>query len=648
MANYQPKKISSLFTDIRDLKLVLPNFQRNFVWKINKQKSLLASILVNLNFGVALVVDGYKEKFAVRTIGCNSYVPYDQLRDQITFLLDGQQRITTVYSIFHCVWQNNNYEDVFDGIKNVWFLKLDNLDNDENGIDKDIDSDVFGYCNFNFEDDSLCKLTSDELYDYIDYKKISNKKLDKFYFENIFNKDKKDEIKKYCIEKRLIPLFWIFNRDYNKEVSSIIDNIAENRKEIIIEWFISHNTKNELSKKFREFIDMDEPENKKYAEEIGKNLNSNVFHQTYIPALRKSLLNSSRRWVENIKLFLRRIEEREITFLNLDSSDFERSINIFSALNEGGTPLGLFDLVVARTAMANEKGCIKNTIHDIFVETIEKKITIKLDGGNEECNLNNMNLLDDDSVKQVVAEQLFMINIICCLRSYNFNVSIADSLKDLQKGSYTPKNILKINNPQYEIRKYFEVSVKGFVRTLAFLNQYIGLKEISNVQYTKMITPITICLMQNSVWNNVVSLKKIEGWYWYTVFAGSYKAGRNLDTQSFNDIFNLARLLGLISDEFVQQKIGNNYYSYFQNIRDKKNCEVLNCNEYSDEDSLFGKKINPKLEKTLKQFQDRGCTQINLISNSKNKVDVSFRNQFDTFRDEVISYIKTQCFNIKD
>src|SRR5574344_2706084 len=109
-----------------------------------------------------------------------------------------------------------------------------------------------------------------------------------------------------------------------------------------------------------------------------------------------------------------------------------------------------------------------------------------------------------------------MINIICCLRSYNFNVSIADSLKDLQKGSYTPKNILKINNPQYEIRKYFEVSVKGFVRTLAFLNQYIGLKEISNVQYTKMITPITICLMQDSVWNNVVSLKKIEGWYWYT------------------------------------------------------------------------------------------------------------------------------------
>lgn len=42
------KSIKELFEDVKSLKIVLPDFQRDFVWEIDKQKKLLASTLVNL------------------------------------------------------------------------------------------------------------------------------------------------------------------------------------------------------------------------------------------------------------------------------------------------------------------------------------------------------------------------------------------------------------------------------------------------------------------------------------------------------------------------------------------------------------------------------------------------------------------------
>lgn len=94
-----PKKLGALLFEIQQGMAVLPNFQRDFVWEPGMIRGLLVSIASRYPAGSLLRIRNTKEHFAWRNFeGAPKPISLP------TFLvLDGQQRLTSLYQAFYGV-----------------------------------------------------------------------------------------------------------------------------------------------------------------------------------------------------------------------------------------------------------------------------------------------------------------------------------------------------------------------------------------------------------------------------------------------------------------------------------------------------------------------------------------------------------------
>ncbi len=94
------QKLLDLIADARKGKLVLPQFQRNFVWSREDITALLLSILQGHFIGSFLLLSADKDNipFAIRPIQ-GVELPVAQLKPD-AMILDGQQRLTSLHYVF--------------------------------------------------------------------------------------------------------------------------------------------------------------------------------------------------------------------------------------------------------------------------------------------------------------------------------------------------------------------------------------------------------------------------------------------------------------------------------------------------------------------------------------------------------------------
>ena len=85
--------INQLILKIQDGEYVLPDFQRGFVWKRPKVKKLLNSLYKNYPTGT-LLIWSTKQEVKIRGDKVTNDSVYSKL------ILDGQQRLTSIYKIF--------------------------------------------------------------------------------------------------------------------------------------------------------------------------------------------------------------------------------------------------------------------------------------------------------------------------------------------------------------------------------------------------------------------------------------------------------------------------------------------------------------------------------------------------------------------
>ncbi len=95
MFKTHPVKLKKLLDDIEDLKIQLPDFQRGWVWDDDRIRGLLASISRGFPVGAIMtLLSGGEVRFKARPVECvksNGSISPD------AFLLDGQQRLTSLY-----------------------------------------------------------------------------------------------------------------------------------------------------------------------------------------------------------------------------------------------------------------------------------------------------------------------------------------------------------------------------------------------------------------------------------------------------------------------------------------------------------------------------------------------------------------------
>lgn len=111
------KKYESLFVEIDTGQIKLPMFQRDFVWDKEQSSKLIDSILKGFPIGTFIFWKTKEELRSYKEVG-NHKLPETPKGDYVQYVLDGQQRITSLYAIRKGIRINKDgkeldYKDIF-------------------------------------------------------------------------------------------------------------------------------------------------------------------------------------------------------------------------------------------------------------------------------------------------------------------------------------------------------------------------------------------------------------------------------------------------------------------------------------------------------------------------------------------------------
>lgn len=93
----QTRTFSSLIAGIEEGQIKIPQFQRNFVWSIQKSAGLIDSILKGYPIGTFIFWKTKDRLRSVRDLG-NQSLPEPKKGESVDYVLDGQQRLTSLYA----------------------------------------------------------------------------------------------------------------------------------------------------------------------------------------------------------------------------------------------------------------------------------------------------------------------------------------------------------------------------------------------------------------------------------------------------------------------------------------------------------------------------------------------------------------------
>ena len=98
--NVKPIKMIDLLNEAMNGALVIPDFQRDFVWEKKQIEELLNSVINSYFIGSILLLETSPQKFGYRPIkGVDTQKTYKT--PTVKYVLDGQQRLTSLFYAFY-------------------------------------------------------------------------------------------------------------------------------------------------------------------------------------------------------------------------------------------------------------------------------------------------------------------------------------------------------------------------------------------------------------------------------------------------------------------------------------------------------------------------------------------------------------------
>ena len=125
---WSKKKMLGLIEKAFDGEVMLPDFQRNFVWARNDIEELIKSLIENMFIGTFLIqrVDPNNLPFNVIAIEGSEILNHKFLKKPEILILDGQQRLTSLfYALYSPDIPLKNTANPY-----TFFLNLEELSND--------------------------------------------------------------------------------------------------------------------------------------------------------------------------------------------------------------------------------------------------------------------------------------------------------------------------------------------------------------------------------------------------------------------------------------------------------------------------------------------------------------------------------------
>ena len=555
------KKIdfTELVQKIEDNKIVLPDFQRGFVWKDQKkQKALIASILTKLPIGTILLLEARVDEYGCKKIGQRTpYVFGEDDKDKtVDALLDGQQRTTTLIAFFTNILHQNNIKCqdlVSPSLHRRYFLRVptfENCDLTENfGLSKlKIEGGMAheGYPDFLTENiiDQICCIEE----------KKDNKKI---IFDDVDNVNDSD-LGDYCTDSNkhdgyyIIPLYYMYglvkniNRNHKNRLKAVLNKIATKYKEDIIRKLKDDSvSKNERLELLRECFE-EESDYSKIKELYTIDSLNDEASEIYFKIL-EILETNGNSWAEDFMDYLKScIENMELYKIYINNSNKYRAIDIYENLNKGGKALSVFDLVMARAAKNSEAQNLMEQIRNYLQE----------DHKEDYKNFANVCMKEQyDLYNKYVANDEEKYCALAKIGCYNddeseLNSAFCEMLMDMlgiidyftdSKGKYSVDNEEKINNinsiitkretilniDSAKIGKYIEEACIGLDRAAFFVQLRCGIRKVSEVNYKLMMVLMATVLLNDEWFHSDKALNRLEAWYWSAILSGEFKKEQN-------------------------------------------------------------------------------------------------------------------------
>ena len=543
---YDVITIEELIKKSEEKELLLPNFQRDFVWdKDNQQKGLFSSLFYDIPIGSLLILEGENNFFASKELGIRE-TNTSPLKESILYLLDGQQRVSTMKSMFYDFFSDiDNWEEnwgkLYGRLRNRWFIQV---------IPKEDMVDLFGWELLKFKgEEILMQIEPDDVNKYI-HCEVINKRQSQKWFHPEFQKDKwyKEGVVKSAERNRVlksimakegkVPIYTLLVKKPSDGLHyHVLCEIARLR----VEELKSKIQDNEMS--ITEIFDEDISSLEEYE----------------IQELWDSLKND---WVSAVCEFLSKIKEKEIPYIKLSKDEMGRAIHTFEKVNKGGTPLSVYDLIVAKVAQVNKLQTLTERIESIVNEELILPISLtsKLKGvrGNYNWTPKVMNLIDDKGIVPKFKDQYLNLLSIFSYCTYGYPEEI--TLEHIKKPMHLALQAEQIDENTH-------LTVKALCRACAFLQFRCGVTKFESLGYKLMVLPIAYVLRDDEKWNDQKCIDKLEYWYWCSLFGGAYRESPNKRCKE--DIKELYRFITEDENNFV--------------ARQKRVFEVA---DYSDYDAL--------------------------------------------------------------
>ena len=518
-------KLQNLINEVESKKLILPDFQRKFVWKQEDMCGLFASILCQMPFGSILTLESNDDEFSCKKFGAKPRELKEDINlgSQVEYLIDGQQRLTSLFAGFTTYYYSTFKECpkkiAASQLLDMYFLKIPAETNAE-------DRDLFNARNLSFDgnwdNEGSSYFSSEEVKRMIDSQKVS--RIIKERKNDIFDLDSKadlDAICTYCCNNTdgfyRIPLqfvlynkgkvFQIFNKILNKIAISFSDNTEDSEEQRL-------------------------------------------------------------EWVTNVKKYLSKcLDELQLDRISVKNSDKTRAIDIYSNLNKGGVALNVFDLIMAKVGRVS-----RENFYDTLVGYIQKDYVYPE-------NLKNCNLLQNAiSQNYHATKNAEVINNKDDITAEYINnfLNILSLFIAKKKGELFNIDLIKQNRildlDALEIVECSEKICEAMDRAFFFFQTRCGVRKLSDINYKAEFTVVAYFFTDEKLFADVRVHNIFEYWYWVSLFAYMYPSNQNVGI--LNEIPYFEKYFSDFSDSTIFTRL------------DEWATRVMNFPHYSDKDTL--------------------------------------------------------------
>lgn len=496
-------RLEDYISKVERNELFIPDFQRGYVWKKEQQKDLIASVLAGLPLGALLIVEGKGDDFLATKLGTNISIDDSVLHSQTTkYLVDGQQRLTTLVNVFsnkiHKFTQFDRSKLKGSALSFRWFLKIPRpqslYDN----------HDVFAVKTLKF--DAKNYIPTIELLDYIDADKIK-------VVPSSFDRELTPEAAVWYANEVLVKA----DRDYYLIPLFLY---CDQNKRIVLD---------------REFFGKALPAaitEDLLAAGIIKEEEKNLWRQNATP-----YCNDINYWIKD------KLDNLNISEVNFSARERERAIEAYECMNRGGISLSTFDLLIAKASRVDRE-FLNHFVNYIEYETPDK--LNKLFG----FHTTGARKFIDDSSKN----KDFINSFRNLLGLY---VGVKNNNSQTARIEHTKESFILNKITADDVCNCYKPIINSMEKAAEFLMSKCAITQWREVQYKLMFNVVSFYYLITELTNEEVDENKIAAWWWTALFSAQFS---RLSNMQMIDSINL--LLG--DQEYYKEVIQNRVYGGVQ------------------------------------------------------------------------------------